>query len=107
STPAKVVSTVLDSYRLVFSEATFAEFETRLWLRKFDRYLSPEIRRQLLHDFGAVSDWVVLGADSRSWSRDPDDDKFIHTALTAAANWLISGDGDLLVLSSVNGLSIL
>lgn len=106
STPAQVVALVLDRYRLVFSDETFAEFETRLWRPKFDRYLASDSRRQLLHDFAAVADWVVLAGASRLWSRDPDDNKFIHTALTAAASWLISGDGDLLVLSAVNGVSI-
>lgn len=107
SSPAKVVSKVLDCYRLVFSEETFAAFESRLWRHKFDRYLSADDRGQLLHDFVAVADWVALGVAPQSWSRDCDDDKFIHTALVADASWLISGDNDLLELSSVNDVSIL
>lgn len=107
STPAKVVALVLDRYRLVFSDATFAELESRLWRPKFDRYLSPEVRTQLLHDFTAVADWVEPAGELQRLSRDVDDDKFIHAALAASASWLISGDDDLLELSAVNGLSIL
>jgi uncharacterized protein len=30
------------------------------------------------------------------FSRDPDDDKFVWTALLGDADWLVSGDADLL-----------
>lgn len=39
----------------VFSAATFAELEARLWKPKFDRYLSMEIRRAILHDVNAAA----------------------------------------------------
>jgi hypothetical protein len=42
-----------------------------------------------------------------AWSRDPEDDKFIHTALESGSRWLISGDHDLLDLSAVEGVQIL
>lgn len=107
STPARLVALILDNYRLVFSEQTFAELESRLWRAKFDRYLPQETRRQLLHDFAAVSDWFAIGADRASYCRDSDDDKFIHLAQAARAHWLISGDKDLLDLSAVDDLRIL
>jgi putative PIN family toxin of toxin-antitoxin system len=99
---------VLEHSRLLFSPETFAELETRLWRPKFDRYLSPETRRLLLHDFKAVAEWVTLPEPSGlAYSQDPDDDKFIHTALIDKADWLISGDTDLLKLLAVEGLTIL
>lgn len=108
STPARITFRVLAHGRLLFSPETFAELETRLWRPKFDRYLNPETRRQLLHDFNAVAEWVALPTPpGPAYSRDPDDDKFIHTALTGAADWLISGDGDLLELPAIEGLAIL
>lgn len=108
STPARITFWVLEHGRLLFSPETFAELETRLWRPKFDRYLNPETRRQLLHDFNAVAEWVTLPAQpGTAYCRDPDDDKFVHTALTGAADWLISGDSDLLELPAMDGLSIL
>lgn len=106
--PARIVAHVLTHYRLVFSQETFDEFDSRLWRPKFDRYLSPGTRRLLLHDFSAVADWVVLPRGSLpTWSRDPDDDKFIHTARAGDPRWLVSGDRDLLDLSTVEGIRIL
>lgn len=106
STPAQLVSLILNEYRLLFSQETFAELETRLWRPKFDRYLTPPTKKQLLHDFAAVADWVSLGKDLPSYCRDADDDKFIHTALAGGAICLVSGDSDLQVLSAINDVQI-
>ena len=42
----------------VLSTATFAELEARLRKPKFDRYLSPEVRRAILHDANAAAHGV-------------------------------------------------
>jgi uncharacterized protein len=108
STPAQVVFHLLAHGSLIFCEETFAELETRLWRPKFDRYLSIERRRALLHDLRAVGEWMALPAQEQrlTFSRDPDDDKFIQLAMIARADWLISGDRDLLDLAPLSGLRI-
>lgn len=85
----------------VFTVDTFAELKQRLWLPKFDRYVSMDDRRQLLHDLDTVAFWLAVPPQiaSQTFCRDADDDKFIHAALTAGADWLVTGDKDLLVLS--------
>jgi len=99
SVPAQLVKCLLEQACLVFSRETFAEFETRLWRPKFDRYIDVEKRRQLLHHLAAVAQWVLLPAHPLpKYSRDPDDDVFIHTALYGQVQWLVSGDKDLLEL---------
>ena len=97
-TPAKVVRRVLAQGMPVFSAATFTELESRLWRPKFDRYLSMELRRRILHDASAAALWVEVPGElaTRTWSRDPDDDHFLRAALAAEASWLVSGDDDLL-----------
>lgn len=75
STPARVTLWVIAHARLIFAEATFEEFRSRLWRPKFDRYLTIERRNQILHDFSAIADWVELNDDALPVSsRDPDDD---------------------------------
>jgi len=97
--PAQMVDVLLQHAVLVFSRQTFAELETRLWRPKFDRYLDMERRRLLLHDFAAAAHWVELPAHPiPTYTRDRDDDVFIHTALHARAQWLVSGDKDVLEL---------
>lgn len=106
SVPARLLQRVLLQGRIVFSQTTFGELETRLWRPKFDRYISMESRRLLLHDLGSVADWIEPAPGSRH-SRDADDDKFVHLALASGAAWLISGDRDLLDLRRVEGVRVL
>ncbi|MCL4757576.1 MAG: putative toxin-antitoxin system toxin component, PIN family [Rhodocyclaceae bacterium] len=108
SPPSRIVLWLLAHGRLIFCDETFTELDSRLWRPKFDRYLSLEKRQLLLHDLSAIAEWVKLPDTNRpALSRDPDDDKFVHLALTAKADWLISGDRDLLDLPPIPGLQIL
>ena len=106
--PARIVRLLLAHSRIVFSRESFDELQTPLWKPKFDRYVSPERRRLLLHDLAAIAHWVELPAPPLpAYSRDPDDDAIIHTALAGQAAWLISGDADLLAVPPIDGLRIL
>lgn len=108
-TPARVVQRVLLQGVAVFSPATFAELQTRLWKPKFDRYLSLDVRNDILRDARAAALWVDITPElaAQHWSRDADDDAFIRAALAAQAPWLVSGDDDLLSVSPIPGLAIL
>lgn len=107
--PALLLDHLLQTTRLVYSEATYAELESRIWKPKFDRYLSLEIRRRLLREVSAAAVWVEVSAQisARAYSRDPQDDAFIHAAMAAGATRLITGDEDLLILHPLEGLHIL
>lgn len=58
--PAVLVDRLLQHGQLVFSKATFAELESRIWKPKFDRYLPIERRKRLLQDFDASALWVEV-----------------------------------------------
>ncbi len=109
-TPAGIAGQVSEYFigqgELVFSKETFAELETRLWREKFDRYITLEQRKSILHDLDMIAHWVEITGQS-CYSRDRDDDKFIDTAITGQAEVLISGDSDLLDLGAVEGVPIL
>lgn len=104
--PVQLMRLVLERHRLVFSQSTFDELQSRLYRPKFDRYITLEQRQRMLHDFNACAHWVDL-APYPVYCRDPDDDKFIATALQAQAHWLISGDKDLLEAHAPQRLHIL
>ena len=106
--PAELVDWLLAEGRLIFSEATFAELELRIWKPKFDRYLPIDRRKQILQELNASALWVDVPASisNRLFSRDVKDDPFIHAALSADAKRLISGDDDLLCLHPLDNLHI-
>ncbi|TXG94919.1 MAG: putative toxin-antitoxin system toxin component, PIN family [Rhodocyclaceae bacterium] len=108
-TAALLVDRLLAHGKLVFTEVTFAEMESRIWKPRFDRYLSMETRRTILRELNASACWVDVPdriAQQRH-SRDPSDDAFIHAAKAAGVTRLVSGDDDLLCLDPLGELRIL
>jgi len=99
--PAQLTRQVVRQGRPVFTPETFAELKQRLWLPKFDRYVSIEDRRRLLHEADTAALWFDVSPQiaKQVFCRDADDDKFIHAALASNADWLVTGDKDLLVLA--------
>ncbi len=105
-TASQVTRFFIQQGRVLFSRETFAEFETRLWRPKFDSYISLDERKGILHDLGGIAEWIDISGQG-GFSRDPDDDKFVETAINGRAHLLVSGDRDLLVLKSVEGIPVL
>ena len=97
-TPARLVHHVLANGVPVLTPQTFEELRTRLHKPKFDRYISLEQRHALLRDLQACALWVEVpkAISQQAFSRDPDDDAFIHAALAGHAHWLVTGDADVL-----------
>jgi putative PIN family toxin of toxin-antitoxin system len=97
-TPAKLVHHVLAHGVPVLTPQTFEELRTRLHKPKFDRYISLDQRHALLRDLQACALWVEvpIAISEQTFSRDPDDDAFVHAALAGQAHWLVTGDADLL-----------
>ena len=91
---------------LLFSDETFDEFRSRFQRRKFDRYVGRAGRAVYLVQLEAVSEWVSI-AGAKIGCRDPDDDKLLETALMGGADCLVTGDRDLLEMSSFQDIPIL
>lgn len=100
-TPAELVHLVLSAGTPVLTPETFGELRSRIHKPKFDRYISSQRRQSLLHDLQACAYWVEVPITIRqlAFCRDPDDDAFIHAAIAAEAQWLVTGDADLLSVS--------
>ena len=88
-----------------FSQSTFDELASRLFLPKFDRFLGMDTRRRFLANARDSAHWCNLPV--QIGCRDPDDDKFIALALAVQATRLITGDDDLLCLDQLGELRIL
>lgn len=90
----------------LFSDTTFEELRTRILRRKFDRYVGRTGREHYVERLADVAEWVAISG-ARMGCRDPDDDKFLETALAGGADCLITGDRDLLEMSPFTGIPIL
>lgn len=99
--PAQVVARVLAHGVPVVTVQTVEELRSRLYKPTLDRYITLEQRQALLHDLEACALWaeVLPAIAQQTFSRAPNDDAVVHAALAGEAQWLITGDADLLVLA--------
>lgn len=93
---------------LCTSPALIAELEDVLSRGKFaKRFALTGLTPALLLDrYRALATLVEPAALSAPVSRDADDDQVLACALAAQADFIASGDGDLLVLKSFQGMPI-
>lgn len=61
----------------------------------------------ILEDYRRLATLTRPAPLEKAWSRDPDDDHVIACALAARADFLVTGDDDLLALDKVEGVAIL
>ncbi len=73
---------------------------------KFDKYLTETERLDILNQIQAAAELIEITVRIEA-CRDPDDNKLLELALNGKADFLITGDRDLLVLNPFRGLPIL
>ena len=61
----------------------------------------------MVADYAALAEFVEVETVDRVVPDDPDDDQLIACAVVAAASYIVSGDKDLLDLSTYHNISIL
>jgi putative PIN family toxin of toxin-antitoxin system len=90
----------------VISRETFAGFKKVLSYPKFsltDKEIKTTIEENILPFFEVVD----ITANVTGVCRDSDDDKFISCALSASANYIVSGDKDLCELGRYRSVKII
>ncbi len=95
-------------FEIVVSEATWTEFETRIERPKLFRYFGDLAaqRESVVKTIGRVVKHVVVQSIITD-CRDADDNKFLALALDGAAEFIVTGDLDLLEFHPWRGVQIL
>ena len=106
-TPRAVVDTTREAGgALLFANETIQELHGRLFRPKFDRYVSRTIRTLFLVQLLAVSERVSI-TGAKLGCPDPQDDKFLETAMVGEAECLVTGDRQLLAMTPFREVPIL
>lgn len=104
----RIVGRAIEIQSFALSEETFAELEEVLIREKFDRYLLRQTRIDFLEKTAVKARWVDAARITPVRDcRDAKDNKFLEVALAATADYLITGDEDLLVLNPWRSIRIL
>lgn len=108
--PHQLLERVRDgSLSLLSSPTLFAEFEGVLGREKFDSALlrSRTSREKSLDEVRRLTEFLDPPPLPEPICRDPDDDHVLAVAIAAQADFIVTGDQDLLVLKAVQGIPIL
>lgn len=98
SPPNKAVKKAIHEGTLLVSDDTLEELSSVLARVKFNKYISIEDRQQFLRKLLRITEKVTITKRLQE-CRDPRDDKFLEVAVNGRANFIISGDQDLLVMN--------
>ena len=90
----------------MFSEETFQELQITLSRSKFDRYVSLQVRSEFIFRLRLASELVEI-LERVDLCRDEKDNKFLEVAINGRADYLITGDNDLLVLRPFQDVKIM
>lgn len=105
STPRQAFDAALNRGELLTSESCLAELNQVLHRPKFARYLTPFEADLFINQY-SLKATVVTVSSSITDCRDLKDNKFLELAIDGAANFIITGDQDLLVLHPYLAVSI-
>lgn len=104
--PAQALRYALTNGVLLLSLNVLEELNEVLGRERFNRYLTREEREEFLQ---ALVERAVLIEiiEAVQECRDPKDDKFLELALNGQAQYIISGDQDLLVLNPFRNVIVI
>lgn len=96
---------ITDRVQILFSDDLFAELFVVLQRPKFKKYFSSDAIEQLLTLLHEKVVWVAID-NVFTDCRDKKDNFLLDLAVSGKANYLITGDADLLVLNPFHGVEI-
>jgi uncharacterized protein len=106
SITSQVVKSIRQSGFILSSIETLEELREVLSRSKFDRYIDFAIRLEFITQFIQQSELITIN-ESVIACRDSKDDKFLELAVNGKADYLITGDKDLLVLHPFRNIQII
>lgn len=106
SVPDQAFKKARDIGILLFSDATFEELQQVITRPKFDKNVSIAIRIEFLARVWEESERVEI-ADVITDCRDPKDNKFLEVAVNGNADYILTGDQDLLFLNPFRDIPII
>ena len=105
SKPAKAFIKAQKGGDMLVSDSTLSELAQVLARPKFDKYLSQEDRKRFFTLIAPLCIKIDI-VQTITACRDSKDNKFLELALNGSADFILSGDKDLLALHPFQGIPI-
>ena len=94
-------------FAMLSSPELLAELDRALSYPRLQKFYDKDTRLRFVALIAQLAEMQDLPDEIPAISRDPDDDKFIACAIAGRADFLISGDQDLLTLERVGDVRII
>ncbi len=104
--PRKAFDKLLDNGLVLVSVPVLLELADVLNRPKFDKYVTRDERMRFMVSFLKVAEMTEI-KETITVCRDPKDDKLLELAVSGNADFLVTGDKDLLVLNPFRGVEII
>ncbi len=104
--PRQAFDKLLDNGMVLISVPVLLELAEVLNREKFDKYVTHDERMRFMVGFLRVAEMIETG-ETIAVCRDPKDDKLLELAVSGDADFLVTGDKDLLVLNPFRGVKII
>ena len=104
--PRQAFDKLLDNGMVLVSVSVLLELADVLNRAKFDKYVTHGERMRFMVSFLKVAEMVEI-SETIIACRDPKDDKLLELMVSGNADFLVTGDKDLLVLNPFRGVEII
>lgn len=104
--PRSAFNKLLDAGSILMSVPVLLELAEVLNRNKFEKYLTHDERMRFMVGLMKDAEMVEI-SETVKICRDPKDNMLLELAVSGDADYLITGDGDLLVLNPFRGMEIL
>lgn len=101
-----VVRHAAKKHTLLFSESTFKELKSTLLKPKFAEIVELTTINNLIINLVRIGEFIEPKGKI-TVCRDPKDNKFLELAVAGNAEFIVTGDKDLLVLNPFRGIKII
>ncbi|MYC31643.1 MAG: putative toxin-antitoxin system toxin component, PIN family [Chloroflexi bacterium] len=105
SVPARALMLALRLGVVLMSQDLADELADVLARPRFIRYSSLQARKTLLDNLMQQTEWMEVTQQIHA-CRDPDDDKILELAVNGEADYIVTGDDDLLVMKPFRRIDI-
>ena len=105
-TPGVALARAYDTGEILVSIPLMTELRDVMSRPKFDRYVTQSERARFLGLLLRDTHLVERSPNRFESCRDPKDDQLLELAVCGRADWIITGDDDLLVLDRFRGIKI-
>ena len=105
SVPARALMLALRLRVVLMSQDLADELADVLARPRFIRYSSLQERKTLLDNLMQQTEWVQITERVQA-CRDPNDDKILELAVNGRADYIVTGDDDLLVMNPFRRIAI-